>query len=78
MDEPNRIRRLRRREELTLKQLAEKVGVSESMMSRYETSDRPIPDDVKRQLAQIFEVSVAYLMRWDLDNGAADGAREAC
>lgn len=65
---PNRIRLLREQDSLTLEQLGLKTGIDPSALSRYERSERGVPDHHKLALADHFEVRVAYLMRWD-DNG---------
>lgn len=79
MERRNRIRRLRRHEGLTLKQLAAEIdgaGVtcSESTLSRWETGLVTVPDPAKLFLAQRFEVSVAYVMDWP--DVAVDGNHE--
>lgn len=58
----NRIRELRMREKLTLKQLGEVVGCSESAMSLYERGKRQPDNDVLFCLASYFHVSLDYLV----------------
>jgi hypothetical protein len=38
-----------------------------AMVGRYVRGDSEIPDDIKKKLAEFFEVSRAYLMGWDDD-----------
>lgn len=62
---PNRLRELREGRELSMEAVALQVAKSAAQMSRYETGDTPIPDDVKAALAEFFGVTRAYLMGWD-------------
>lgn len=68
----NRLGVLRRAADLTQKQLAEIVDVDGSMISRYESGQVSIPDQVKVALAARFGVSVSHLMGWD-DDGNGNG-----
>lgn len=69
---PNRLRELRGLRQLRLADLAEELGVSIRTVNRWERAERPIPDAQKVRLAEIFGVSVSWLMCWDDgDNGAA-------
>lgn len=73
---PNRLRGLRTGRGLSLASLAELVGVHESTVSRWESGESGIPDPRKQQLAEMFDVSVSYLMGWDEPNGD-NGVRAA-
>lgn len=64
----NRIYELRTAQGLTGRNLAERLDVDESTVSRWANGIYSIPDHYKQHLAEIFEVPVAYLMRW----GASD------
>lgn len=65
--EINEIIKQRRKElGLTLKQVAEKLGVSESLISRYESKDvKNMGIDKIAPLAKILKCSPAYLMGWE-------------
>lgn len=63
----NEIIRARRKElGLTLKQVADKLGVSESLISRYESNDvKNMGIDKLIPLAKILKTTPAYLMGWE-------------
>ena len=65
----NEIIRARRKElGLTLKQVADKLGVSESLISRYESNDvKNMGIDKLIPLAKILKTTPAYLMGWEED-----------
>lgn len=77
-----RIRLLRRRAEMTQKELADQVGCSEGSIRGWEHDSAQIPADKIIQLASYFKVSTDYLLcqrdnetglprlRWILDVGA--------
>lgn len=58
----NRIRDLRKKRGLTQKQLAQKLNVSEQAIAGYEQNARRPNPDMLKDLANIFEVSVDYLL----------------
>ncbi len=64
--EVNEIIKKRRKElGLTLKQVAEQLGVSESLISRYESKDvKNMGIDKLVPLAKILKCEPAYLMGW--------------
>lgn len=70
MDRPNRIERLRTRQKLTQTALADELNrrlgaeYVQATVSRWESGKLPVPDDVKLALAEIFRVSVVYVMGW--------------
>lgn len=66
----NEIIRKRRKElGLTLKQVAEELGVSESLISRYESSEvKNMGIDKIKPLAKILKCEPEYLMGWTEDN----------
>ena len=63
----NEIIRARRKElGLTLKQVADKLGVSESLISRYESNDvKNMGIDKLIPLAKVLKTTPAYLMGWE-------------
>lgn len=63
--EENRIRYLRNQIGLTQKQLAEKVGVTMSVISYYELRERCPSPDILKKLAYVFHVSTDYLLGID-------------
>ena len=51
---------------MTLKELAEKIGVTEATMSRYETNQIKNPSHGKlKDLASALSVDINYLMDWE-------------
>lgn len=65
--EINEIIKKRRKElGLTLKQVAEQLGVSESLISRYESKDvKNMGIDKITPLAKVLKCTPAYLMGWE-------------
>lgn len=57
-----RIKSLRKKENLTQKQLAKKIGVSQRMIGYYESEERFPPHDVLTKLADFFSISTDYLL----------------
>lgn len=55
------LRELRERTNLTQKQLGNKIGVSEGMISRYENNLSEPPFETVRDFAALFNVSMDYL-----------------
>ena len=63
---PNRLRELREEHGLKLYDIAALFRVDQSTVNRWERGETAtIPDDVKLALADRYEVTVEYLMRWD-------------
>lgn len=61
-----RIRARRKELGLTLKQVAEKLNVSESLISRYESNDvKNMGIDKISPLAEVLKTTPSYLMGWD-------------
>ncbi|MBE5775643.1 MAG: helix-turn-helix transcriptional regulator [Clostridiales bacterium] len=58
----NRLRELRDSKKMTQKQLAERLGLTKSVISAYETSMRYPSYDVLVRIASIFRVSTDYLL----------------
>ena len=63
MDEhtSNRLKELRNRNHLTLKELGKKVDMLDSTLSQYENEKRNPNDKVWQKLADYFDVSVPYI-----------------
>lgn len=57
----NRIRRLRKKQGLTLEELGEKTGINISSLSHYETGKREPRLEAWKILADAFNVSIPYL-----------------
>ncbi|HZK55592.1 MAG TPA: helix-turn-helix transcriptional regulator [Desulfosporosinus sp.] len=58
----DKIKKLRARKAMTQKQLAEKIGVSTSMIGMYETNDRKPSYNTLTKIANHFRVSTDYLL----------------
>lgn len=59
---------LRKQQDLSQQDLADRLGVSRQAISRWETGAvQPLADSVK-SLAQVFQVSTDYLLNDDLDD----------
>ena len=65
MDFSNRLRELRTQAGLTQLQLAQRLGITKSVISFYELSERAPSPDVLIRLANIFRVSTDYLLGLD-------------
>lgn len=65
MDFSDKLKDLRQQAGLTQKQLAEQLGVTKSVVSFYERSERTPSPDVLRKLAAVFHVSTDFLL--DID-----------
>lgn len=57
-----KIKRLREEQELTQKELAEKVGLSYSVMNRIELGTRPIRDEELKKIAEVLGTTTDYLL----------------
>lgn len=62
VDLGNKLKELRLQAGLTQKQLAEKLGVTKSVVSYYELQERCPSPEVLIKLANIFHVSADYLL----------------
>ena len=62
VDFSQRIRQLRRDKHMTQVQVAQRIGVTASMVSSYETDIRLPSYDVLLRIADVFGVSVDYLL----------------
>ena len=57
-----RIRDLREDHDLTQKQVAQLLGMSQTGYSKYETGENDVPSAVWDKLAHFYDTSVDYLM----------------
>ena len=57
-----RIRELREDQDLAQKTVAGEVNCDQSLYSKYERGERPLPLELAEQLADYFETSVDYLL----------------
>lgn len=62
VDFGNRLKTLRLKENLTQAQLAQKLGLTKSVISAYETGLRLPSYDILIHIAQIYRVSTDYLL----------------
>lgn len=57
-----RLRDLREDRDLTQKQIAEILGMSQTGYSKYETGENDIPTQVLIKLADFYETSIDYIL----------------
>lgn len=57
----NRLKELRQKNNLTLKELGQKIGMANNTLSQYETGKRKPKLETWNKLADYFHVPVAYL-----------------
>jgi len=60
-----KMKMLRKEQNLTQKQLAERIGVAKSIVSYYESGNRYPSYDVLVKIARVFHVSTDYLLGMD-------------
>lgn len=71
VDKMNRIKQLRKENNITVKDLANEIGISQSMLSNYENGNStPRNRDIYDRLADYFNVSTGYVM------GVSDGRKQ--
>ncbi len=58
----NRIRDLREDKDMTQKQIAEMLGMSQTGYSKYETGENDIPTAILIKLARFYNTSIDYLL----------------
>lgn len=56
-----RLREIREKTDLTQKELALKIGISQPMLSQVERGDREFDDAMKVKVANLFNVTVEWL-----------------
>lgn len=57
-----RIKNLRKKNNLTQGQLAEKMNLTQASISGYETGDRQPDNEILTRIADFFDVSIDYLL----------------
>ena len=57
-----RIRDLREDHDLTQKQIAEMLGMSQTGYSKYETGENDIPTNILIKLALLYDTSIDYML----------------
>lgn len=68
MNKSQRLQDLRKKSGLTLKDVAEKLGVSEGTIQRYEKGIiKDIPYDSVTGLASLYDVDPAYILGWQAE-----------
>ena len=67
----NRIKELRQKNNLTLRALGEKINMSSSRLSQYETGKREPKLETWQRLADFFDAPVPYLQGFGLSNEQA-------
>ena len=58
----SRIARLREEKELSQLELAKMLNISNTTLSQYESGKRVPSDEIKKQMADFFDVSIDYLL----------------
>jgi transcriptional regulator with XRE-family HTH domain len=66
----DRLQKLRKQLELSQQDLADKIKISKSMLSRYENHDVQPPADVLNKLANALNTSVDFLLNGNKDEKA--------
>ena len=68
----NRLKELRKEKKLSQKEIAKEMGISEKTLSRWENGESQIKPEKAQQLADIFGVSVGYLLGYIDDSEIYD------
>ena len=68
----SRIQKLRKENKLTQQELAKKINLSHPQLVRYENKDVQPPADVLKKIANIFGVSIDYLVNGENDQKAKE------
>jgi len=71
-----RIQELRKQNNLSIVELAQKIGVSKSQMIRYESKGALPPADILNNLAELFCTSIDYLMNGTADQKAQESLKQ--
>lgn len=74
---PNRLRELRKSSGLKRAQIAAHVDRDPQTLWRWERREMQIPDEAKEKLADLFGVSIAWLMGWEPDPSSLPIGEEA-
>jgi transcriptional regulator with XRE-family HTH domain len=72
-----RIQELRKHGSLTQQELAKKINISHPQIVRYETKDVQPPADVLKRMADVFGVSIDYLVSGDTNEKAQQTLKDA-
>lgn len=62
---PNRLKQIRIKNHLTQRQMAERLGVSKSIINYYETGSRTPSIDILIRISTTFHISTDYLLGLD-------------
>ena len=74
----NRIEALRNASGMSRAGVADRLGVTERTVYRWERGDNPVPDEQKLKLAELFGgVSVVHMMGWEDNGNNGDSHRRA-
>ncbi|QTL96520.1 helix-turn-helix domain-containing protein [Iocasia frigidifontis] len=77
MDTSNRLRQLREENNMTQKEVADKLGITRAAVGLYEQGKRNIDNKTLISLAKIFNVSVDYLLGESSERSPADKIKAA-
>ncbi|WP_290771626.1 helix-turn-helix transcriptional regulator [Anaerofustis sp.] len=58
-----RLKNLRKKNKFTQKELGDKLGVHSNTISMYEKGNRNIPSAMLKEISEIFNVSIDYLLK---------------
>lgn len=61
----NRVSELRKKAKLTQRKFGEIMQVSQQTISKYESKDANIPQDILKKMAKFFNVSIEYILEED-------------
>ena len=74
---PERLKKIRKVNDLTIKELADEIGTTKSTISRYENNKREPKTYLLKKLANYFDVSVDYLLGNTDEKSNADKIKKA-
>ncbi|MCF8002520.1 MAG: helix-turn-helix domain-containing protein [Halanaerobiales bacterium] len=74
---PERLKKIRKANDLTIKELADEIGTTKSTISRYENNKREPKTYLLKKLANYFDVSVDYLLGNTDEKSNADKIKKA-
>lgn len=72
-----RIQELRKKNDLTQQELAKRVGISHPQIVRYEKKDVQPPADVLGRMADVFNISIDYLVNGDKSDKVEQTLKDA-
>ena len=73
----NRIRELRKKRNITMKQLGEVIDLAESTISQYETGKRQPDNETLLKLSEFFDVTVGYLLGAESKEAPAESGKRS-